>query len=196
VTPQRSNRDALLEGALHCLEESPSSDITARRIAKAANANLGSIGYHFGSTEALIGHAMAEGFRRWLHELAGEIGDLAGLPPFERIQRVSEAATASLERHEGLVRAFLAAVARAPHDQELRAALKASYDESRREVAILLGLGDDEGAINAALLMLATFDGLLIQAILNSGEPIAFEELSQGLLRLATFTQAEADGPS
>lgn len=191
MSPQHSNRQALIEGALSCLENTPSSQITARQIAAAAKANLGSIGYHFGSTDGLLAHAMAEGFRRWLHELAAEMGDLAKLSPPERIQSASELATVSVVRHEGLVRAFLAAVARAPHDAELRATLVQSYKESRVEVASLLGLGGDEGAINGALLMLATFDGLLIQAVLNPDEQITLDDLNQGLLRLTTVAQPE-----
>lgn len=189
MSPQHSNRDALIEGALRCLEESPSSQITARQIAGASNANLGSIGYHFGSTDALIADAMAEGFRRWLHELVAEMDDLGEAPPLERIQRASEIATESVERHEGLIRAFFAAVARAPHDEELRSTLARSYEESRLEVAELLGLGADEAAINAALLVLATFDGLLIQAILNPAKPVTRDDLNQGLLRLAMASQ-------
>jgi AcrR family transcriptional regulator len=191
MSPQHSNRQALVEGALSCLETTPSSQITARQIAAAAEANLGSIGYHFGSTEALLAHAMGEGFRRWLHELATEMGDVADLSPLERIRSASELATGSVGRHEGLVRTFLAAVARAPHDAELRETLAQSYKESRVEVASLLGLGSDESAVNGALLMLATFDGLLIQAILNPDEPITLDELNQGLLRLGSAAQSQ-----
>jgi AcrR family transcriptional regulator len=190
MSPQHSNRDALMEGALRCLEESSTSQITARQIATTANANLGSIGYHFGSMEALMASAMAEGFRRWLHELADEMGDVGKLTPLERIQRASEIVTDGAKRHEGLVRAFLAAVARAPHDEELRSTLAKSYEESRLEVAELLGLGTDKAAINASLLMLATFDGLLIQAVLNPTKSVTLEDLNQGLIRLAMVTQA------
>jgi AcrR family transcriptional regulator len=189
MSPQRSNRQALIEGALHCLEESPSPRITTRQIAAASKASIGSIRYHFGSTEALMGLAMAEGFRRWLHELAGEMGDVGEMNPVERIQRASEVVTAGVERHSGLVRAFLAAVARAPHDQALRDTLAESYRESRVEVALLLGLGEDQDAGNAASLLLATFDGLLVQAVLGPDNAITPADLRRGIARLAMATQ-------
>ena len=44
-----------------------------RDIAQAAKANVASITYHFGSKDALIAEALAEGFRRWFAEFAGEV---------------------------------------------------------------------------------------------------------------------------
>ena len=54
MSPQRSNRQLLLDGALRCLERLPAEHITARAIADESGANLASIGYHFGSKEALL----------------------------------------------------------------------------------------------------------------------------------------------
>src|SRR5258707_8772719 len=57
--PQISHREQLLEGAIECLRTKGYARTTARDIAAAANANLASIGYHFGSTEALVNAAVA-----------------------------------------------------------------------------------------------------------------------------------------
>jgi AcrR family transcriptional regulator len=184
MSPQHSNRGALIEGTLTCFEDSPSARITARQIASASGANLASIKYHFGSTEALMGLALEEGFRRWLKELVHQMGDVESLQPIDRIKRASEVIADSVVHRGGLVRAFFAAVARAPHDENLRASLANSYGESVLTVARLLGLGDDEDAVYAATLTLATFDGLLIQSILNPERPINLEHMQRGLTRL------------
>jgi len=134
---------------------------------------------------------MAEGFRRWLEELAGEMGDVADASPIERIQLATKIVTAPSERRAGLVRAFLSALARAPHDDELRAALAKSYSDSRVEVAELLGLGDDEPAALAASFVLATFDGLLIQNILDVDNSINAENALAGIGRLAAVANPQ-----
>ena len=76
MSPQRSNREALIEGALQCLAENPAANVTARDIADRSNANLASIGYHFGSKNGLLAEAMVEGFRRWFIEIASALADL------------------------------------------------------------------------------------------------------------------------
>jgi AcrR family transcriptional regulator len=75
-----------LEGALRCIEQKGYGAITTRDIAAAANANVASITYHFGSKEALIGEALAEGFRLWFAEFARDAteDDANGLEGFLR----------------------------------------------------------------------------------------------------------------
>src|SRR5436190_13708892 len=57
---QTSHREQLLEGAIECLRTKGYARTTARDIAAAADANLASIGYHFGSKEALLDEAVAK----------------------------------------------------------------------------------------------------------------------------------------
>src|SRR3989440_872256 len=62
---QISHRDQLLEGAIECLRNKGYARTTARDIAAAANANLASIGYHFGSKEALLNEAITQTCEEW-----------------------------------------------------------------------------------------------------------------------------------
>jgi AcrR family transcriptional regulator len=185
MSPQRSNRDALINGALRCIEEKPSANITARDISAASGANLASIAYHFGSKDTLMAHAMEEGFNRWQGELAAAMGDLAGDAPAERMGKVVGHLQAEAKRHRGLTNAFLAALARAPHDSELREVLARAYAASRKSVAALLDLGEDQAAIDAAALLLATFDGLLIQALMDDSRPVEATAIWRGMQRLS-----------
>src|SRR6266566_3513794 len=66
---QPSHRDQLLEGAIECLRTKGYSRTTARDIAKAADANLASIGYHFGSKEALLNEAILRTCEQWTNRL-------------------------------------------------------------------------------------------------------------------------------
>jgi len=175
---------------LRCLEDNPSAKITARQIAAASKANLGSIKYHFGSTEGLLAEAMATGFGRWLDELTGEMGDLAGMNPLLRIQRAAEIIVEGVKGREGLLHTFLTAVANAPHNPDLRAVLAQRFQESRAGVARLLGLGEDEAAIKAASLIIANFNGLLVQSAIDPDNPFGTADMQRGIERLILVAQS------
>jgi AcrR family transcriptional regulator len=163
MSPRPSNRDALIEGALLCLQKQGYAAVRTRDIAAAANANLASIGYHFGSKEELLGQALREGFRRWLGEVASAIARIGPAPRPVWIQQVATSLRVSIEDHREFALAYLEAIARAPRDNALRDALTVSYRESSGAVAALLHLGDDETGRALAATLIATFDGLLIQ---------------------------------
>jgi AcrR family transcriptional regulator len=194
MSPQHSNREALIDGALRCIEEKPSGNVTARDISAASGANLASIAYHFGSKDTLIVHAMEEGFNRWQDELATAMGDLTADAPAERMGKVVGHLQAEAKRHRGLTNAFLAALARAPHDSELREVLARAYAASRKSVTALLGLGEDQAAIDAGALLLATFDGLLIQALMDDSRPVEAEAIWRGIQRLSELAGTGAAG--
>jgi AcrR family transcriptional regulator len=167
VSPQISNRQALLEGALRCIEERGYGEVSTRDIARAARANVASIAYHFGSKDALMAEALAEGFRRWFAEFVG--GLTPGHPvDAEALVRSSvHALGESTRSHRGLAQAFMAALARAPHDEHLRAVLAESYREARASLADVLELGAGERGRLRAGTLIAMFDGLLIQWLLD-----------------------------
>lgn len=76
------NREALLQGAKQCLFEKGVTRTTARDIATAAGVSLAAIGYHFGSTEALLNQALFEAVGEWgarLGEAMGAGGDPAAI---------------------------------------------------------------------------------------------------------------------
>lgn len=167
MSPQRSNRAQLVEGTLRCLERLPPERVTARAIAKESGANLASITYHFGSKDDLVTEAVIEGLDRWLAEIARGLGDLAAQDPAARFRRAGEVVEATRQRHTGLARNFIGALAKAQHDRRVRELLAAGFHRSRPRVAALLGLGADQAAHDAAGLVLALFDGMLFQTLLD-----------------------------
>lgn len=184
MSPQRSNRSALLEGTLRCLERLPPERVTARAIAAESGANIASIAYHFGSKDELITEAVIAGLDRWLEEIAGALGTLEAVDPAERFQRAGAAIDATRRRHVGLARSFLAAVAKGQHDSRVRAALADGFRRTRPRVAALLGLGQDQAAEDAAGLVHSLFTGLLFQALLDEDLAIEGRRMSRAQARL------------
>lgn len=86
----------------------------------------------------------------------------------------------------GLARGFVAALARAQHDDQVRALLAAGFHRTRPELAAVLALGDDRAATDAAGLVLALFNGLLFQALLDPSLAIEGDRMRQAQARLGT----------
>jgi AcrR family transcriptional regulator len=184
VSPQRSNRALLVEGTLRCLERLPAERITARAIARESGANLASIGYHFGSKDELVTEAVIEGLDRWLDEVAERLGDLERQPPPIRYRRASEVIESTRDRHAGLARNFVGALAKAQHVPRVRERLAEGFDRTRPSVAALLGLGDDRAGRDAAGLVLAMFYGHLIQVLLDPALAIEGGRMQRAQRRL------------
>jgi AcrR family transcriptional regulator len=184
VSPQRSNRSRLVEGTLRCLERLPPERLTARAIVEESGANLASITYHFGSKDNLVTEAVTVGLDRWLDEIEGAVGALAGEEPGVRFQRATEAVERSRRRHAGLARNFIGALAKAQHDPRVADTLAAGFRRARPNVASLLGLGDDQAGEDAGGLAVALFDGLLFQAMVSPDLAIEGERARRAQARL------------
>src|ERR1700736_6487160 len=73
------HREDLLAGAVACLREKGYARTTARDIVAASGTNLGSIGYHYGSTEALLNAAVLAAIEEWGAQLTSALA--AGIDP-------------------------------------------------------------------------------------------------------------------
>ena len=184
MSPQRSNRSSLVEGTLRCLERLPLERVTARAIAEESGANLASIAYHFGSKDELVTEAVILGLDRWLEEIDAGLGGVTAGEPAVRFQRAWEVVEAGGRRHAGLVRNFVAALAKAQHDPRVREMLAAGFARSRPRVAAVVGLRDDQPGIDAAGLVHALFYGLLLQGMLDPELAIEGDRMRRAQSRL------------
>jgi AcrR family transcriptional regulator len=184
MSPQPSNRSALIEGTLRCLERLPPERITARVIAEESGANLASIAYHFGSKDGLVTEAVIEGLDRWLEEVAKGLADLPSRVPAVRFRRAWGVIETSRRQHSGLARNFLGALAKAQHDPRIRRSLAEGFHRTRQSVASVLGLGRDRAGRDAAGLMVALFDGLLFQVLLDPSLAIEGSRMIRAWKRL------------
>jgi AcrR family transcriptional regulator len=115
-----STKDRLLEAAVVCLQRQGYAATTARDIASEADANLRSIGYHYGSTRGLLLAAISANWRRWLAPLIAAASSDARTPE-ERLVEGMELFSAALSANAPMVNAWHEAVTLAPRDPELRA---------------------------------------------------------------------------
>src|SRR6202045_3038460 len=79
------HREDLLAGAVACLREKGYARTTPAGIGAGRGTNLGSIGYHYGSVEALLNAAVLAAIEEWGAQLTRAM--IAGIdppPPFPR----------------------------------------------------------------------------------------------------------------
>ena len=198
-----SHRDRLIEGAIDCLQTRGYARTTARDIAAAADANLASIGYHFGSKEALLNEALMRIFQErdaTIGQLVLEGGDDSALG---RMTSSFVAVRSIFEQFRPLLVASVEAMAQAERSPELRDQMAAYYRQARLGIAevVRAGLGDAADELDAdpevvASLMLATFDGLAFQWLLDPAATPSGEALVTSLVEWVTLAvQHDADSP-
>ena len=183
--PRQNHRARLIEGALRCIAERGYAGSTARNIAAAADANLASIGYHFGSKEALLNEALQEGFRRWTAGVARAVLAADDAEPLERLRISWREVLDAYGENRPLLLAFLDALALAAHDAELRSQLAGHYAEGRQAMAGLIAasaagtsVSDEPTATVLASLLIAIYDGLLVQWVLDPKSTPSADELA------------------
>lgn len=164
-----TNRDALLDAAVRCLRDRGYAGTSARDLVAASGTNLGAIGYHFGSKEALLNEAIAVSVSRWIEAL----GDLVRqqVASGSDLRAVLDDLFAVVREDSHLVTAFFEALGRAGRVDDLRAQLAVHYERYRNDVADALrpliataGTADDRAVSS---LLLALGDGLIIQCLLD-----------------------------
>lgn len=183
MSPQRSNRARLVEGTLRCLERLPPEQVTARAIAEESGANPASINYHFGSKDLLVVEAVIEGLDRWLAEVAARLDEVVARGPRERFERAAEVLRGG-GRRTGLARNYVAALAKAQHNERIQHRLAEGIRRTRPRLATVLELGEDEVGEDAAALVLAMFHGLLLHSLLDSELDVGADRMLRAQSRL------------
>jgi AcrR family transcriptional regulator len=184
------HREDLLDGAKRCLYEKGYARTTARDIVAASGTNLGSIGYHYGSTQALMNAAMLSAIEEWGDAidkaLATDTGDESDDPTVRYWRRVIGA----MESHRNLWMASIEAMIQSEHAPELRAQIAAGMQQGRSGMAAgLTGTPEDEldpetisslGSIQMALM-----SGVMTQWLVDPAHAPSAEQIAAGLRALA-----------
>jgi AcrR family transcriptional regulator len=186
------HREDLLAGAKRCLLEKGYARTTARDIVAASGANLGSIGYHYGSTEALLNAAMLAAIEEW-GDTVGRT--LAGSAPAgddtdDHLLRFWQRVIASFTADRTLWLASIEALLISDRSPELRAQIAAGQQQGRRGmVALLTGAAEDtiDDATTRTLgsVQLALMSGVLVQWMTDPAHSPSAEEVVTGLRALA-----------
>ena len=193
------HREKLLDGAKRCIYERGYGRTTARDIVAASGTNLASIGYHFGTKEALLNAAMMEAVGEWGEELerillaplADEDAD-----PMERFEAIWARAIGSFEAHRPALLASFEAFVQTQHSPHLREQLAAGHEEARFWLAALFGWTRStagEGSERAVgSFCLALLNGLMVQWMLDPERAPSGRDVAEALRTiLANVRSAE-----
>jgi AcrR family transcriptional regulator len=167
------HREKLLAGAKRCLYEKGYGRTTARDIVEASGTNLASIGYHFGTKEALLNAAMMEAVGEWGEELEQILAaeDDQDADPLVRFEATWARVIASFEAHRPALIASFEAFVQAEHSPELRKQIAAGHEEARLWLAALFrrigGAAGGGSERTVGSFYLALLNGLMAQWLLD-----------------------------
>jgi AcrR family transcriptional regulator len=181
------HREDLLAGAVRCLREKGYQRTTARDIVAASGTNLGSIGYHYGSTEALLNAAVLAAIEEWGAELTTAM--VAGIDPsapfLQRFEHFWITVLSTFHQYREVWQASFELFAAAGRVPEVRAAIARGLQDGRLAWASLLHGIDPEaepekaqavGSVHQALL-----SGILAQWLTDPGQTPSAAALTAAL---------------
>jgi AcrR family transcriptional regulator len=177
------NREALLAGAKRCIAEKGYAHTTARDIVAASGTNLASIGYHFGSKDALLDAAILDWFNDWDGDVEAALRDQHDGSSADRLAAFLDVVIGNTRAERALAAASLQWIAQIEFSDQIRGKLAETYARARRDfAAMLLGVTvdevDDDTARAVGSLGLALVNGVVLQALIDperapSGRDIA-----------------------
>ncbi|CAM5672207.1 TetR/AcrR family transcriptional regulator [Streptomyces aurantiogriseus] len=183
------HREDLLEGAKRCLLAKGFARTTARDIVKESGTNLASIGYHYGSKDALLAQAyieMVEGISDAFvagGELQGEPGSL------ERFTEVWSNIIATMRDPGSLWRLSMEIVVMGDQLPEVRDHLARAQRDGARGIVTLFQGGREEDVPEETVDTLGYFYltlmmGLMAQWTFDPKSAPEAEQLTEGLRRV------------
>ncbi|MFJ6570797.1 TetR/AcrR family transcriptional regulator [Streptomyces sp. NPDC091292] len=198
------HREDLLEGAKRCLLEKGFMRTTARDIVKESGTNLASIGYHYGSKDALVAQAFIG--------LVEDVGDafseqfldggtnMAPAGSFERFQEVWEQVIRTFPEARGIWALNLEFVLLSDRMPGVREVVAGVQGEGRKGLIPLFNgrsesdldaeTVDTEGRFYQTLL-----NGLVVQWLFDHDSATTAERLTEGFRRVAGAASEASEHP-
>ncbi|TJZ46150.1 TetR/AcrR family transcriptional regulator [Streptomyces piniterrae] len=188
------HREDLLEGAKRCLLEKGYARTTARDIVAASGANLASIGYHYGSKDALMRQALIASTEEWGARVAEVPGAddpaTADGEPLERFAAVWDKVLQRIATEREFIAAQVEVLGLLPRDAALREAIGEVLPEGGEGlVALFEGVPDDEVDAEAARVVgsfyQALLTGLMVQSLITPDTMLSGRDLADALRRVS-----------
>ncbi|MFI9205445.1 TetR/AcrR family transcriptional regulator [Streptomyces sp. NPDC053048] len=198
------HREDLLEGARRCLLEKGWVGTTARDIVAASGANLASIGYHYGSKNALMMEAFLQLTEDWGQEVERSLatGIRPGAPRDERIAAVLDAVVEGFSENRPFWQAQLEVMGQLDRHPELKERFAQAMPAGREGlVAMFEGVADtdvpEEASRTSGSVYYSLFIGLWVQWLIDPALVPSGAEVVAGLRRVVDGTVlAPAPAPS
>ncbi|MEU8582754.1 TetR/AcrR family transcriptional regulator [Streptomyces abikoensis] len=190
------HREDLLEGAKRCLLEKGWVATTARDIVAASGANLASIGYHYGSKDALMMTAFLRLTEEWGEGMGRAVASGAiavdGTPE-ERFAAVADAVIAGFAENRAFWQAQLEVMGQLDRHPELRERFAEVMPQGREGlVALFHGVEDTEvdaeASRTAGSVYHCLFIGLWAQWLVDPALVPSGREIAEGMRRIMTGT--------
>jgi AcrR family transcriptional regulator len=187
------HREDLLAGAKRSLYEKGYAGTTARDIVAASGTNLGSIGYHYGSTKALMNAAMLSAIEDWGDAIGLTLTAAADDEPADPLVRFWRRVIGTIDTHRELWLASVEAMIQSEHSPDLRAQIAAGMEQGRRGMAALMTGTADEDSLDEETVrslgsvQMALMSGVMIQWLMNPATAPSAEQIAAGLRALAAL---------
>lgn len=185
------HREDLLEGAKRCLLEKGFLRTTARDIVKASGTNLASIGYHYGSKDALLAQAYVALVEEVSDAFEGGGSIESGSAPgsVERFREVWSNIVGTMREPGSLWRLSMEIVAMGDQLPEVREHLARAQREGARGIVTLFMGGREEDVTDRTTDTLGSFYttllmGLVAQWTFDPGSAPDADALTEGLLQV------------
>lgn len=164
-------REELVIAAKTCLYEKGWGRTTARDIVAVSGTNLASIGYHFGSKNALLNQAMLEAIGEWGQQL-GRALSVAPTPtgtPMERFETIWSIIMDLFADYRPLWLANFEVFAQVEHVPEVREALASGLEQGREGLTRMFHgeIKDERTAWAVGSFYQALITGLMAQWLID-----------------------------
>jgi AcrR family transcriptional regulator len=194
------HREDLLDGAKRALYEKGYARTTARDIVALSHTNLGSIGYHYGSTEALMTAAMLSAMQEWGDAVSLALfgpaddadggGNGGGDPMVAFWRRV----IGSITEYRALWLASVEVMIQAEHNPRLREQLAEGLHQGRRGMAALMtGTPEDQltddTVRSVGSTQMALMSGVVTQWLTDPAHAPSAEDIVAGIRALGSPAQ-------
>lgn len=184
------HREELLEGAKRCLVEKGFVRTTARDIVKESGTNLASIGYHYGSKDALLTQAFVELVQEWGEKFdSAEARSTEDGGSLERFRGVWARMLESVDESRPVWAASMEIATQGERVSELRKLMAEAQIEGRSGlVAMFTGLEEstlDERTVQTlGGFYQALLNGLMVQWLFDPSSASTADDLTEGLRRV------------
>jgi AcrR family transcriptional regulator len=190
----KGHRDKLLAGARQALLEKGHARTTARDIVAASGTNLASIGYHFGSKDALLTAAMIQAIGEWGDEIESILRSAQTADPFQQLELIWNGVVESVARLRPLWLASADIMSLAEQQPVVRKQLADALEDAREGFGAMLSAATgetDPARVRATgSMVLAVMEGLVLQHLLDPDRAPSGTEMASAIRALAVSQPA------